>query len=233
MAYETEKQNAAAAAMEFVEDGMTIGLGTGSTAKYFVELLADEIADGLIARCIETSVQTRDLARSLGVPLIPFEQVDRIHLTVDGADEAGPGGVLIKGGGAALLREKIIANASDHMVVIADPTKDVQAIGAFPLPVEVTPFGYTITAKKVHDALVAAGVERPRVELRKALRSNELLVTDGGNYILDCHCGLIPDPPKAAAFLSDVPGVVEHGLFIGIARTIIFGTETGARIIEY
>ena len=233
MAYETEKQNAAAAAMEFVEDGMTIGLGTGSTAKYFVELLADEIADGLIVRCIETSVQTRDLARSLGVPLIPFEQVDRIHLTVDGADEAGPGGVLIKGGGAALLREKIIANASDHMVVIADPTKDVQAIGAFPLPVEVTPFGYTITAKKVHDALVAAGVERPRVELRKALRSNELLVTDGGNYILDCHCGLIPDPPKAAAFLSNVPGVVEHGLFIGIARTIIFGTETGARIIEY
>ncbi len=233
MAYETEKQNAAAAAMEFVEDGMTIGLGTGSTAKYFVELLADEIADGLIVRCIETSVQTRDLARSLGVPLIPFEQVDRIHLTVDGADEAGPGGVLIKGGGAALLREKIIANASDHMVVIADPTKDVQVIGAFPLPVEVTPFGYTITAKKVHDALVAAGVERPRVELRRAPRSNELLVTDGGNYILDCHCGLIPDPPKAAAFLSDVPGVVEHGLFIGIARTIIFGTETGARIIEY
>jgi ribose 5-phosphate isomerase A len=233
MAYETEKQNAAAAAMEFVEDGMTIGLGTGSTAKYFVELLADEIADGLIVRCIETSVQTRDLARSLGVPLVPFEQVDRIHLTVDGADEAGPGGVLIKGGGAALLREKIIANASDHMVVIADPTKDVQAIGAFPLPVEVTPFGYTITAKKVHDALVAAGVERPRVELRKAPRSNEMLVTDGGNYILDCHCGLIPDPPKAAAFLSDVPGVVEHGLFIGIARTVIFGTETGARIIEY
>ncbi len=233
MAYETEKQNAAAAAMEYVEDGMTIGLGTGSTAKYFVELLADEIADGLIVRCIETSNQTRDLARSLGVPLIPFEQVDRIHLTVDGADEAGPGGVLIKGGGAALLREKIIANASDHMVVIADPTKDVQAIGAFPLPVEVTPFGYTITAKKVHDALVGAGVERPRVELRKAPQSLDLLVTDGGNYILDCHCGLIPDPPKAAAFLSDVPGVVEHGLFIGIARTVIFGTETGARIIEY
>jgi ribose 5-phosphate isomerase A len=233
MAYEIEKQNAAAAAMEYVEEGMTIGLGTGSTAKYFVELLADEIADGLLVRCIETSVQTRDLARSLGVPLIPFEQVDRIHLTVDGADEAGPGGVLIKGGGAALLREKIIANASDHMVVIADPTKDVQALGAFPLPVEVTPFGYTITAKKVHDALVAAGVERPRVELRKAPKSLDLLVTDGGNYILDCHCGLIPDPPKAAAFLSDVPGVVEHGLFIGIARTVIFGTETGARIIEY
>lgn len=233
MAYETEKQNAAAAAMDFVEDGMTIGLGTGSTAKFFVEMLADEIADGLLVRCIETSEQTRALARSLGVPLIPFEQVERIHLTVDGADEVGPGGVLIKGGGAALLREKIIANASDHMVVIADPSKEVQAIGAFPLPVEVTPFGYTITAKKVHDALVAAGVERPRVELRKAAQSLDLLVTDGGNHILDCHCGLIPDPPKAAAFLSSVPGVVEHGLFIGIARTVIFGTETGARIIEY
>jgi ribose 5-phosphate isomerase A len=225
MAFEVEKQNAAAAAMEYVEDGMTIGLGTGSTAKYFVELLADEIADGLIVRCIETSVQTRDLARSLGVPLIPFEQVDRIHLTVDGADEAGPGGVLIKGGGAALLREKIIANA--------DPSKDVPALGAFPLPVEVTPFGYTITAKKVHDALSAAGVARPRVELRRQPGSHDLLVTDGGNYIFDCHCTLIPDPPRAAAYLSGVPGVVEHGLFIGLARTVIFGTETGARIIEY
>ncbi|MBA3067691.1 MAG: ribose-5-phosphate isomerase RpiA [Hyphomonas sp.] len=233
MAYETEKQNAAAAAMDYVEDGMTIGLGTGSTAKFFVELLADEIADGLLVRCIETSEQTRALARSLGVPLIPFEQVDRIHLTVDGADEVGPGGVLIKGGGAALLREKIIANASDHMVVITDPSKDVAVLGAFPLPVEVTPFGYTITAKKVHEALVNSGIERPRVELRKAPQSLDLLVTDGGNHILDCHCGEIPDPARTAAYLSGVPGVVEHGLFIGIARTVIIGTETGARIIEY
>lgn len=233
MAYETEKQNAAAAAMEFVEEGMTIGLGTGSTAKFFVEMLADEIADGLLVRCIETSEQTRALARSLGVPLLPFEQVDRIHLTVDGADEVGPGGVLIKGGGAALLREKIIANASDHMVVIADPSKDVAMLGAFPLPVEVTPFGYTITAKKVHDALVASGIERPRIELRKAPQSPELLVTDGGNHILDCYCGKIPDPARTAAYLSGVPGVVEHGLFIGLARTVIIGTETGANIIEY
>lgn len=233
MASDTEKQNAAAAAMDFVEEGMTIGLGTGSTAKFFVEMLADEIADGLIVRCIETSLQTRDLARSLGIPLIPFEQVDRIHLTVDGADEVGPGGVLIKGGGAALLREKIIANASDHMVVIADSSKEVPHIGAFPLPVEVTPFGYTITAKKVHDALVASGVERPRIELRKAPGSAALLVTDGGNHILDCHCGRIPDPAKTAAFLSGVPGVVEHGLFIGLARTVIIGEENGAHIIEY
>lgn len=233
MANENEKQAAAAAAMEFVEEGMTIGLGTGSTAKYFVEMLADEIADGLLVRCIETSEQTRELARSLGIPLIPFEQVDRIHLTVDGADEVGPGGVLIKGGGAALLREKIIANASDHMVVIADSSKEVPYIGAFPLPVEVTPFGYTITAKKVHDALVAAGVERPRIELRRAPGSANLLVTDGANHIFDCHCGRIPDPAKTAAYLSAVPGIVEHGLFIGLARTVIIGEENGAHIIEY
>ncbi|MCA8898209.1 MAG: ribose 5-phosphate isomerase A, partial [Hyphomonas sp.] len=115
MANELEKENAAIAAMEYVEDGMTIGLGTGSTAKFFVEMLAEEVADGLVVRCIETSEQTRRLAESLGVPLIPFEQVDRIHMTVDGADEVDSNGNMIKGGGAALLREKIIANASDHM----------------------------------------------------------------------------------------------------------------------
>ncbi|KCZ94174.1 ribose-5-phosphate isomerase RpiA [Hyphomonas johnsonii] len=233
MANELEKENAAAAAMEYVEDGMTIGLGTGSTAKYFVEMLADEIADGLIVRCIETSEQTRRLASSLAIPLVPFEQIDRIHLTVDGADEVDGNGYLIKGGGAALLREKIIANASDHMVVIADPSKQVERLGAFPLPVEVTPFGYTITAKKVFDALCAAGVDRPRVELRKEHGSVELLVTDGGNHILDCHCGRIPDAEALAARLSNVPGVVEHGLFIGIARTVIIGSENGATVFEF
>jgi ribose 5-phosphate isomerase A len=232
MSHENEKRNAALAAMQFVEDGMTIGLGTGSTAKFFVELLADEVADGLIIRCIETSEETRRLAESLGVPMLPFEQVDRIHLTVDGADEVDPNGVLIKGGGAALLREKIIANASDHMVVIADPSKQVTELGAFPLPVEVTPFGYTITAKKVHDALIASGIERPRVELRNRKGLAELVKTDGGNYILDCHCGRIPDPRLTARLLSGVPGVVEHGLFIGLARTVIIGNEQGATIFE-
>ena len=233
MANEHEKENAALAAMEYVEDGMTIGLGTGSTAKYFVEMLADEVADGLLVKCIETSEQTRALATSLGVPLIPFEQVERINLTVDGADEVDAQGHLIKGGGAALLREKIIANASDHMVVIADPSKQVERLGAFPLPVEVTPFGYTITAKKVVDVLCAAGIDRPRVELRKQPGSMELLVTDGGNHILDCHCGRIPDAEALAARLSNVPGVVEHGLFIGIARTVIIGNENGATVFEF
>ena len=232
MANEHEKLNAAIAAMEYVEDGMTIGLGTGSTAKYFVEQLAEEVADGLVVRCIETSEQTRRLASSLGVPLIPFEQVERIHLTVDGADEVDPQGQLIKGGGAALLREKIIANASDHMVVIADPSKQVERLGKFPLPVEVTPFGYTITAKLVYDVLTASGIDRPRVELR-SLSNGELVVTDGGNHILDCHCERIPDAEALAARLSNVPGVVEHGLFIGLARTVIIGNENGATVFEF
>ena len=219
MANEHEKENAAMAAMDYVEDGMTIGLGTGSTAKYFVEMLAEEVADGLVVRCIETSEQTRRLASSLGVPLIPFEQVERQ-------------GQLIKGGGAALLREKIIANASDHMVVIADPSKQVERLGKFPLPVEVTPFGYTITAKLVYDVLAASGIDRPRVQLR-SLTNGELVVTDGGNHILDCHCERIPDAEALAARLSNVPGVVEHGLFIGLARTVIIGNENGATVFEF
>ncbi|GGB60265.1 MULTISPECIES: ribose-5-phosphate isomerase RpiA [Henriciella] len=232
MAFEKEKENAAAAAIEFVEDGMTVGLGTGSTAKFFVEMLAEEIADGLMVKGVPTSEDTRRLAESLGVPLLPIEHVDRIHLTVDGADEVDGDAQLIKGGGAALLREKIIANASDLMVVIADPSKVVDVLGAFPLPVEVTPFGYTITAKKVFDALKAAGVIRPKIDVRTAGGSKPL-VTDGGNYILDCQCGVIPDAPKAAALLSNVPGVVEHGLFIGMARTVIVGDEDGASVIEH
>lgn len=232
MAYEREKENAALAAMDFVEDGMTVGLGTGSTAKFFVEMLAEEVADGLMVRCVPTSEETRRLADSLGVPLLPIEQVDRIHLTVDGADEVDGKAQLIKGGGAALLREKIIANASDLMVVIADPSKEVEVLGAFPLPVEVTPFGYTITAKKAFDALKASGVLRPRIDVRTSA-GNKPVVTDGGNYILDCHCSVIPDAPKAARLLSSVPGVVEHGLFIGLARTVIIGREESAMILEY
>ncbi|MEM1086870.1 MAG: ribose-5-phosphate isomerase RpiA [Pseudomonadota bacterium] len=232
MSKELEKENAAHAALEYVEDGMTIGLGTGSTAKYFVEILAEEIEDGLVVRGVPTSEQTRRLAESLGVPLVDVEQADRIHLTVDGADEVDENANLVKGGGAALLREKIIANASDLMVVIADSSKYVEALGQFPLPVEVTPFGYTITAKKVYDALKKAGVLKPMIKVRTG-PGDKPFVTDGGNYILDCQCGIIPDPAKTAAMLANVPGVVEHGLFIGIARTVIIGAEDGATVFEY
>lgn len=232
MANEIEKENAAIAAMEYVEDGMTIGLGTGSTAKFFVEMLAEEIADGLVVRGVPTSEQTRRLAESLGVALVDVEQVDRLHLTVDGADEVDEAANLIKGGGAALLREKIIANASDMMVVIADSSKHVETLGQFPLPVEVTPFGYTITAKKVYDALKKAGVLKPMIKVRTG-GGNKPIVTDGGNYILDCQCGIIPDAPRAAAMLANVPGVVEHGLFIDMCRTVIIGTDDGATVFEY
>ena len=232
MANELQKEHAAHAAMEFVEDGMTIGLGTGSTAKYFVQFLAEEVADGLVVRGVPTSEQTRRLAESLGVPLVEVDQVERIHLTVDGADEVDENAQLIKGGGAALLREKIIANASDLMIVIADPSKQVETLGRFPLPIEVTPFAYTITAKKVYDALCKAGVLKPLISVRSG-PGNKPLTTDSGNYILDCQCGIIPNAPLAATQLNKVPGVVEHGLFIDLARTVIIGNEDGATIFEY
>ena len=227
------KRNAAAAAMEFVESGMIIGLGTGTTAAFFLEFLAEEINDGLNIKGVPTSKATRDLAETLGIPLLPVEHVERIHLTVDGADEIDPHANLIKGGGAALLREKIIANASDHMVVIADEDKAVDVLGKFPLPVEVSPFGFTLTAKKVYDALRQAGVDKPIVKLREKRSGSGPLVTDGGNYILDCQCNEITTVQAAALALSVVPGVVEHGLFISMARTIILGDSEGAEILEF
>lgn len=233
MSIDDAKRNAASAAIEFVEDGMTIGLGTGSTAAFFVEFLADEVADGLLIKGVPTSEATRRLAETHGIPLIPIEQVERIHLTVDGADEIDPSANLIKGGGAALLREKIIANASDHMVVIADGTKAVDTLGQFPLPVEVTSFGFTITAKKVYDALRKTGVDKPLVKVREPGKSGSPLVTDGGNYILDCTCGVIPNPAATALELSIIPGVVEHGLFLNLARTIILGDDEGAEVLEF
>lgn len=233
MTQDEAKRNAAAAALEFVEDGMTLGLGTGSTAAFFVEFLADEIADGLQIKGVPTSDATRVQAESLGIPLIPVDQVERIHLTVDGADEIDPGANLIKGGGAALLREKIIANASDHMIVIADAGKAVDKLGQFPLPVEVTPFGFTITAKKVYDALCVSGIDKPVVKLREVTGTGSPLVTDGGNYILDCSCKVIPSPQETALLLSIIPGVVEHGLFLNMARTVILGDEDGAEIFEF
>lgn len=232
MAGELEKRNAAIAAMEFVEDGMTLGLGTGSTAKHFVELLADKVAGGLTVQGVPTSAQTQTLAEALGVPLLPVDQVEQIHLTVDGADEVDGSGQLIKGGGAALLREKIIANASDHMVVIADSSKHVEQLGAFALPVEVTPFGFTITAKEVLDSLIRSGVANPDIVLRRG-DGGEPTITDGGNYILDCQCGVIPDAPATASALAGVPGVVEHGLFIGLARTVIIGRQDDATVFQY
>lgn len=214
------KMNAAAAALEFVEDGMILGLGTGSTASHFVRMLGERVREGLRVGGLPTSEATRRLATQVGVPLIEIDQADRIDLTVDGADEIDPQFRLIKGGGGALLREKIIAHASDQLVVIADSGKLVERLGAFPLPVEVTPFGFTITAKKVFDALRDSGCEGADVHLREAGAPGRPFHSDGGNFILDCACAVIPDPEGLAERLNRIPGVVENGLFLAFPRTV-------------
>jgi len=229
-----QKTLAAKAALEFVESGMTLGLGSGSTADIFVRLLGAALENGSLSniRGVPTSETTARVAREAGVPLIDVDQADRIDVTVDGADEVDGRFRLIKGGGGCLLREKIIAHASDLMVVVVDETKLVEDLGAFALPVEVDPFGFTITAKKVYDALTASGVVRPDVQLRRRGDGNDPFLTDGGHYILDCACQRLPDPEAVAGRLAAIPGVMEHGLFIGLARAVIVGEEEGARVLE-
>lgn len=229
-----QKALAAAAALDFVESGMVVGLGSGSTAEMFVEQLGETLKAGVLEHIVgvPTSENTAALAREAGVPLIPVDQADRIDITIDGADEVDSRFRLIKGGGGCHLREKIIAHASDLMVVVVDETKLVSDLGAFPLPVEVDPFAFTITAKKIFDALRAAGVKSPDINLRRKGDGLEPFLTDGGNYILDCACHRLPDPDEAAEYLSQIPGVVEHGLFIDLARVLIVGEDGGARVME-
>jgi ribose 5-phosphate isomerase A len=229
-----DKTRAAEAALEFIEDGMTLGLGSGSTADIFVRLLGAALESGSLTNIkgVPTSENTARVAREAGVPLIEVDQADKIDVTVDGADEVDGRFRLIKGGGGCLLREKIIAHASDLMVVVVDETKLVESLGAYALPVEVDPFGFTITAKKVYDALTAAGVVRPDVKLRCRGDGNDPFVTDGGHYILDCACKALADPEQVAARLNAIPGVMEHGLFINLARAVIVGEEEGARVLE-
>ncbi|MEE2567283.1 ribose-5-phosphate isomerase RpiA [Hyphobacterium marinum] len=227
-----QKRTAAIAALDYVQDGMIVGLGSGSTSEVFVRELGKRVADGLSIIGIPTSESTAEVARESGITLSEVDKVDRIHVTVDGADEVDGRFRLIKGGGGCHLREKIIANASDLMVVIIDESKLVATLGQFPLPVEVDPFAFTVTAKKVFDALQSAGIQRPEVQLRRAGDSGKPFITDGGNYILDCACRAIPDPNAAAEALNRIPGMVEHGLFIGLARVVIVGEDSGARIME-
>jgi ribose 5-phosphate isomerase A len=188
------KMQAAAAALEYVEDGMIVGLGTGSTANHFISMLSERVREGLTIGAIPTSEASRRLAASLGIPLIEVDQADRIDVTVDGADEVDQYLNLLKGGGGALLREKIIAHATDHLVVIADKSKLVNDLGAFPLPVEVTSFGFTITAKKVFDALRATGCKTADIKLREAGAPGRPFITDNGNYILGLR--LRPHPRR-------------------------------------
>ncbi len=220
------KRAAAARALELVEDGMTLGLGSGSTAAWFVRLLSERIRrERLDVVGVPTSSTTRWLAQELGVPLKVVDKAGRIDLAVDGADEIDGAMNLIKGGGAAHLQEKIVASASDRLVVVADAGKLVRNLGAFPLPVEVVRFGVGVTREAVLRCLVAMDVDGREVSLR--VGSDGPLVTDEGHHILDLHLGRIGDPVALASGLSQIPGVVEHGLFIGMAEMAVIGQEDG------
>ncbi len=229
---ESPKAHAARAALDYVQNGMVLGLGSGSTAEIFIALLGHRVANGLNVQGVPTSTASAEAAREAGVPLLSIDHAERIDVTIDGADEVGPEFTLIKGGGGCLLREKIVANASDLMVVIVDDSKLVSTLGAFALPVEVDRFGFTITARKIYDALAATGITRPEIALRMSGDGEEPFITDGGHFILDCACGKITSPRQTARQLCAVPGVVEHGLFIDLARVVIIGDDEGAEILE-
>ncbi len=208
------KREAAGRALDLVEPGMRLGLGTGTTARHFVDLLGKKVAGGLKVRCVATSEATLRQATGLGIAMTTLDEMPELDLTVDGADEIDPDLRLIKGGGGALLREKIVAAASARMAVIADASKLVPRLGAFPLPVEVVPVGLTATRRHIEAAVSGLGLAGP-IRLRG---DTTPFVTDGGHLILDCLLGAIPDPESLGEALSRIPGVVEHGLFIGYAR---------------
>ncbi len=222
MANETEKKMAAERSLEYVREGQVVGLGTGSTAAYFIQLLGAKVKRGMKVRGIPTSDRSRDLAMSLGIPLTSLDEVQQIDVTVDGADEFDPQLRLIKGGGGALLREKIVASASRQVVIVADSSKRVPVLGNFPVPVEVVPFAQALIVKRVTD--LGARVVR-RLDALGAP-----YITDSGNQILDCHFGQLRDADSLAQRLSGMPGIVEHGLFIGLASVVLMAT--GGEIVE-
>jgi ribose 5-phosphate isomerase A len=213
MANDAEKEVAARASLKYVREGQVVGLGTGSTATIAIRLLGELVRGGLKIRGIPTSSASRDLATQLGIPLTTFDEVQQIDVTIDGADEFDPALNLIKGGGGAMLREKVVASATKQQVIVTDSSKQVQVLGKFPLPVEVIGFAEPLVAKEIADL-------GARVVQRKDSAGKPYL-TDEGHHILDCHFGEIPDPPALARRLSDMPGIVEHGLFVGMASVVL------------
>src|SRR5262245_11997823 len=224
------KRQAAEHAIGLVEDGMTLGLGTGSTAEHFIDLVGQRVARGLRVVCVPTSEATRAQAERLGIPLIDLDRHPSLDLVVDGADEIDPELRLIKGRGGALLYEKIVATASQRMVVIADHSKRVATLGAAPLPIEVVPFGVGATRNMVEILAGDAGCSG-RIELRM-MAGGQPFLTDSGNYILDCAFGRIGEPEVLEAALRLVPGVVESGLFLGIADAAIVAGPDGVVVLE-
>jgi len=230
MSADAYKREAAAGALEFVKPGMRLGLGTGSTARPFVELLGERVRAGLDVVAVPTSEATREQAEQCGIPLTTLDETPQLDLTIDGADEIAPDLTLIKGGGGALLREKIVAAASARMVVIADESKWVSMLGQFALPIEVVPFGLGSTRRAVEAATAAAGCPGP-LTLRRD-KAGRTFVTDGGHCILDAALQRIADPRALADRLAAIPGVVEHGLFIGLAHVAVIAGPEGRRIVE-
>ncbi|HEY7845903.1 MAG TPA: ribose-5-phosphate isomerase RpiA [Bradyrhizobium sp.] len=229
MDMEALKRQAAARALDEVRDGMRLGLGTGSTARHFVDLLGEKVRAGLKVVGVPTSEATRAQAERCGIALTTLDDIDRLDLTVDGADEVDHSLNLIKGGGGALLREKIVAAASDRMIVIADESKWVEMLGRFPLPVEVIPFGLAATRRAIAKTFTQCGVSGEMV-LRKG-KDGHVFVTDGGHWIVDAHLGRIKDSPRLAGHLDAIPGVVEHGLFTDMADTMVLAGWQGIRVV--
>ncbi|HVI48401.1 MAG TPA: ribose-5-phosphate isomerase RpiA [Chitinophaga sp.] len=219
MQQDLAKKAAGEMAATFIQPGMTVGLGTGSTAYYTIMRIGELVRDGLQLQAVATSEQSEQLAREQQIPIVSFSEVSRIDIDIDGADEADEQLRLIKGGGGALLREKIIAAAASEMIVVMDESKLVKQLGKFPLPVEVVPFAWELTFKKLTE-LGAAPVMRKK--------DNKVFITDNGNYILDCHYEKISDPAVLHQQLNSTPGVVDNGLFLSYANKLIIGYADGS-----
>jgi len=233
MSADSQKRRAAAAALEHVTNGMTLGLGSGSTAKHLVELLGEKVKAGLSVRGIPTSEETKRLALEAGIDLVEPDEMTRIDLVIDGADEVDPDLNLIKGGGGAHLREKIIAAAGERMIVIADGSKKVAQLGKFPLPVEIERFSWPLTVQAIRKALADNGLKSASLKLRAGEKEagGGVYLTDSNNYIADIQCTRIEDAAALDASLRAIPGVIETGLFIGIASLAIFGTDRGVETL--
>ncbi|WP_444455174.1 ribose-5-phosphate isomerase RpiA [Rhodobacter capsulatus] len=217
---------AARRAVDFVEDGMKVGLGTGSTAAWMVRCLGERVREeGLRLVGVPTSTRTADLARQVGISVVGLDEAKWLDVTIDGADEFDAQLQLIKGGGGALLQEKIVATASDRMIVITDASKEVVNLGAFPLPVEVVPFGWQTTRALIEEMLIATDVLGRQTTLR--LNGTQPYITDEGNYIVDLHLNRIGNARSLAVALNQIPGVVENGLFIDICDMVIIGGAEG------
>ena len=217
---------AAKRAVDYVEDGMRVGLGTGSTAAWMVRCLGEMVReDGLRIKGVPTSTRTAELARQVGIDVISLDEAKWLDITIDGADEFDPDLCLIKGGGGALLQEKIVATASDRMIVITDAAKEVSTLGAFPLPVEVIPFGWQTTKALLEEALINLDVLTRDTTLR--MNGEAPYVTDEGNYIVDLHLSRIENARQLSLVLNQIPGVVENGLFIDICDVVVIGHGDG------